>query len=304
MSNPRLEGLEPSSANAEIERLTEQVAALQKQLREQDARNRELENETVRRGVKLSCARIALTRAKIAFDESLRHREEMVQDVAHDLRTPLTSIKGAAQNLLDGVAGSLDPDAREYVEIVREHSERLIGAVNWLVAAMRATQGALDLHMADLDVGEVCANVVHGIRPIADERGIELVFEGAGAQAFVDGEKLRLVMENLVGNALKFTAPGGRVSVAIDSEGDDVVLRVRDTGVGIETKDQARIFERYYRRDHTAGSNGLGLVICREVVRLHGGQICVKSQIGEGSEFTVRLPRDGQMLSRWVPGCA
>lgn len=293
----------PTSLEAQVEALTQQLRAAQAQLRELDLRNRELENEAVRRGVKLSCARIALTRAKIAFDESMRHREEMVQDVAHDLRTPLTSIKGAAQNLLDGVAGPLGSDAREYVEIVREHSDRLIGAVNWLLEAMRITSAPLQVRLSEIDVGELCASVANGLRPIAEERRIALDLTRTEAVAMADGEKLRQVLENLVGNALKFTQAGGSVHVGVEADASDVRILVRDTGVGMDAQELGRIFERYYRRDQAAGSSGLGLVISREVVRLHGGQICVKSEPGRGSEFTVRLPRDGQVLGTWVAGC-
>jgi two-component system, OmpR family, phosphate regulon sensor histidine kinase PhoR len=293
----------PNSLEAQVEALTRQLREAQAELREFDLRNRELENEAVRRGVKLSCARIALTRAKIAFDESMRQREEMVQDVAHDLRTPLTSIKGSAQNLLDGVAGPLAPDAREYVEIVREHADRLIGAVNWLLEAMRVTRAPLDMQLVEFDVGELCASVVHGLRPIAEERRITLELEREEAKVLGDGEKLRQVIENLVGNALKFTRAGGTVRVAVEGDASDVRIRVRDTGIGMDAQELGRIFERYYRREKAADSSGLGLVISREVVRLHGGEIGVKSKPGKGSEFTVRLPRDGQTLEPWADGC-
>jgi two-component system, OmpR family, phosphate regulon sensor histidine kinase PhoR len=292
-----------ASLEAQVEDLTRRLEQARAELRAADARSGELENETVQRGVKLSCARIALTRAKIAFDETTRMREQMVQDVAHDLRTPLTSIKGAAQNLLDGVAGPLETDAREYVDIVREHSDRLIGAVDWLLEAMRATAEPLDVHTNEVDLGELCASVVHGLGPLAQERGLALTLDRVDALALVDGDKIRQVLENLVGNALKFTERGGSVHVAVEADARDVRIRVRDTGIGMTADEVGRIFERYYRRHKTSGSNGLGLVISREVVRLHGGEICVSSEPGRGSEFTVRLPRDGQTVGPWAPDC-
>lgn len=288
---------------AQVEDLTRRLEQANAELRAMDERAKELENEAVQRGVKLSCARIALTRAKMAFDETTRHREQMVQDVAHDLRTPLTSIKGASQNLLDGVTGPLATDAREYVEIVREHSDRLIGAVDWLIEAMRTTALPLDLEVSEVDLGELCASVVHGLGPIAQEGGLELTLDRAEAVALADGDKIRQVLENLVGNALKFTERGGSVHVTVEADDDDVRIRVRDTGIGMNEEELGRIFERYYRRYKTTGNSGLGLVISREVVRLHGGEICVKSEPGRGSEFTVRLPRRGEAVGPWVPGC-
>jgi signal transduction histidine kinase len=90
----------------------------------------------------------------------------------------------------------------------------------------------------------------------------------------------------------------------LEADASDVRIIVRDTGVGMDAQELGRIFERYYRRERAAGNSGLGLVISREVVRLHGGQICVKSEPGRGSEFTVRLPRDGQALGTWSADCS
>lgn len=287
----------PLSLEAQVEHLSRQLERAEAERRALEERSRELENEAVQRGIKLSCARVALARAKIAFDEATRHREQLVQDVAHDLRTPLTSIKGAAQNLLDGVTGPLGSDAREYVEIVREHSDRLIGTVDWLLEAMRAAAQPLQLDVSDVDLGELCASVVHGLTPIARERGIALTLDRLDAPTLADGDKIRQVLENLIGNALKFTERGGSVHVSVATTRDDVHIHVRDTGIGMTEQELERIFERYYRRYQTSGHSGLGLVISREVVRLHGGEIGVTSEPGRGSEFSVRLPRAGGVLA-------
>lgn len=288
-----------TSLEAQVEHLTRELERAKTERRALEEHRQELENEAVQRGIKLSCARVALARAKIAFDEATRHREQLVQDVAHDLRTPLTSIKGASQNLLDGVAGPLGTDAREYVEIVREHSDRLIGAVDWLLEAMRAAAQPLQLDVSEVDLGELCASVVHGLTPIARERGIELTLDRIDAPTTADADKIRQVLENLLGNALKFTERGGSVHVRVESTRDDIHIHVCDTGIGMSAQELERIFERYYRRYHTSGHSGLGLVISREVVRLHGGEIAVKSEPGRGSEFSVRLPRDGGVLAPW-----
>lgn len=294
-----------ASAAAEVQRLTARVHALEGEVRSLDDQLRELENETAQRGVKLNCARIALSRAKIAFDETTRHREEMVQDVAHDLRTPLTSIKGAAENLLDGIAGPLAPDAQEYVEIVREHANRLIGAVNWLVDAMRATAEPLEVVGEEIDAAELVRSAVLSLQPIARDRGLTLTVDARSpALVYLDGGKVRQVLENLIGNALKFTEAGGSVHVDLTSSSTDALISVRDTGIGMSPEELERIFDRYYRRPGTPQSSGLGLVIAREIVRLHGGEIRVTSEPGRGSEFTVRLPRDGEALRAWATECA
>ena len=264
--------------------LAVKLETLAKELRELDARNLELEQLAAQRGVKLSCANIALSRAKIAFEQAAHRREEMVQDVAHDLRTPLTSIKGATQNLLDDMAGPLSESAREYVEIVGDQAERLIGIVNWLVDAIRVSLDPVELKTTPVEIDQLARRVVRGLGPIADEQEIALVVETESAGALVDPDKLQLVLENLVGNALKFTESGGTVSVS--------VRPVADTGIGLAPDEAEHVFDRYYRSSHPRGGSGLGLSISRELVRLHGGDVSVTSEKGKGSTFVVTLLSD------------
>jgi signal transduction histidine kinase len=276
--------------------LTVQLETLASELRALDARNLELEQLAAERGVKLSCANIALSRAKIAFEEAANRREEMVQDVAHDLRTPLTSIKGATQNLLDDMAGPLSDSAREYIEIVEDQAERLIGIVNWLVDAMRVSLDPVELKTTPIDIGQLAKRVVRGLRPIAEEQEIELTVKTESAGALVDPDKLLLVLENLVGNALKFTESGGKVSVWVRPVADTVQIGVADTGIGLSPDDVEHVFDRYYRSGHARGGSGLGLSISRELVRLHGGDIAVTSEKGKGSTFVVTLPSECEDL--------
>jgi signal transduction histidine kinase len=277
--------------------LAVELERLAKELRELDQRNLELEQLAAQRGVKLSCANIALSRAKIAFEQAAHRREEMVQDVAHDLRTPLTSIKGATQNLLDDMAGPLSDSAREYVEIVGDQAERLIGIVNWLVDAMRVSLDPVELQTAPVGIHELAKRVVRGLRPIAEEQGIELTVDTEPAGAIVDAAKLLLVLENLVGNALKFTESGGKVSVSVEQLADAVKITVADTGIGLSPEEAEHIFDRYYRSGHPRGGSGLGLSISRELVRLHGGDVAVTSEKGTGSTFVVSLPSDCEDLT-------
>jgi signal transduction histidine kinase len=272
--------------------LAVKIEALRKELHELDARNLELEQLAAQRGVKLSCANIALSRAKIAFEQAAHRREDMVQDVAHDLRTPLTSIKGATQNLLDDMAGPLSDSAREYIEIVGDQAERLIGIVNWLVDAIRVSLDPVELKTTPVDIDQLAKRVVRGLRPIADEQGIDLGLETKPAGALVDPDKLLLVLENLVGNALKFTESGGKVSVSVRPVGETVEIQVIDTGIGLSPDEVEHVFDRYYRSGHPRGGSGLGLSISRELVRLHGGDIDVISEKGKGSTFLVTLPSD------------
>jgi len=281
--------------------LTVKLEALATELRELDARNLELEQLAAQRGIKLSCANIALSRAKIAFEQAAHRREEMVQDVAHDLRTPLTSIKGASQNLLDDMAGPLNDSAREYVEIVGDQAERLIGIVNWLVDAIRVSLDPVELKTTPVEIDQLAKRVARGLRPIADEQEIALTVETEPAGALVDPDKLLLVLENLVGNALKFTDSGGKVSVSVKSVEKSVEISVADTGIGLSPDEVDHVFDRYYRSSHPRGGSGLGLSISRELVRLHGGDVSVTSEKGKGSTFVVTLPSDCEDLTALAP---
>ena len=252
-----------------------------------------LEAQVAARTESLRKTNIALAKANLELEELARRRQAMVLEVSHDLRTPLTSVKGAAENLLDGIAGKLDESQREYVEIVRDHAERLIGAISKLLDTAREPEPTVALELASVDVGGLARDVARSLQPIAEERGVALDVDASGdTKTVADADKLRKVMENLVGNALKFTDRGGSVRVAVAETDGDVRVSVKDTGVGIDEKDLARVFDRFHRgrREDRPGS-GLGLAITRDLVRLHGGDVIVNSRPGQGSTFSAVLPR-------------
>jgi signal transduction histidine kinase len=234
----------------------------------------------------------ALATSNLELLEIDRLRDALVTNVTHDLRTPLTAIKGAADNLLDGIAGPLSDDQREYVEIVREHAVRLAATVSEILQAARLTAGQVELNQERLDVAAIVDEVQRGLAPLARERGIRLDVRTRMAHAPADREKLRRAVENLVSNAIKFTDDGGEVIVEVAPHEDVVEIAVRDTGHGIAADELPRLFERFYRGSARKPGTGLGLSIARNLVRLHGGEISVTSEVGRGSEFRVRLPRE------------
>jgi signal transduction histidine kinase len=245
----------------------------------------------------------ALATSNLELLETDRMREALVTNVTHDLRTPLTAIKGAADNLLDGVAGAISADQREYMEIVRDHATRLTGTVNELLQAARLQADQIELKPEPLDVFAIVAEVANSLQPLARERRVQLEVRGGEARAAADREKLRRAVENLVSNALKFTDEG-RVTVEVKPAGDMVEVAVRDTGHGIPADELPRLFERFYRGSTRKPGTGLGLSIARNLVRLHGGDITVVSEAGHGSEFCVRLPRERTKLLLPMVGAA
>lgn len=259
-----------------------------------------LEAQVAARTESLRETNVALARANLELAELARRREEMVLEVSHDLRTPLTSVKGAAENLLDGIAGELGESQREYVEIVRDHAGRLIGAIGKLLEAARQPEPTVDLDLGTVDVGGLASDVAKSLQPIADERGIELAVESSErVETLADADKLRKVLENLVGNALKFTDRGGAVRIAVARGDAEVRVTVHDTGIGIGGGELARVFDRFQRgRTQDRPGSGLGLAITRDLVRLHGGDVIVTSEPGRGSTFSAVLPRKARQAER------
>jgi signal transduction histidine kinase len=258
-------------------------------------------NERLARAVtdatrELRAANRALATSNLELLETDRLRETLVTNVTHDLRTPLTAIKGAAENLLDGIAGPLGADQCEYVEIVRDHATRLTATVNDLLHAARIEAGKVSLTPEPIDVAAVVEDVRRGLEALARERGIRVDVRAREAVVPADREKLRRAVENLVSNAIKFTGDGGHVVIEVESTPDAVEVAVRDSGHGIPADELPRLFERFYRGSARQPGTGLGLSIARNLVRLHGGEITVSSEVGRGSEFRVRLPREPMRL--------
>jgi len=250
-----------------------------------------LEREVAARTERLRQANVALASANLELAELARKREEMVLEVSHDLRTPLTSVKGAADNLLDGIAGPLGESQREYVEIVRDHAERLIGAITKLLQGARDENVRIVLHPTSIEVGALVRDVVRSLQPIAADRGVRVEVGGSAVETVADRDKLRKVVENLVGNALKFTDRGGSVHVNVEQDDADVRIIVDDTGVGMASHEVERVFDRFYRGREDRPGSGLGLAITRDLVRLHGGDVLARSAPGKGSTFSAVLPR-------------
>ncbi|HEY5984645.1 MAG TPA: HAMP domain-containing sensor histidine kinase [Anaerolineales bacterium] len=229
-------------------------------------------------------------------EASQRSQREFLANVSHELKTPLTSIQGFSQAILDGTADT--PAAqRQAAEVIHAEAERMHRMAVDLMELARLDAGTADLHMGPVDVRGLLSGVGDRLRPIAQAQGVDLVFTLPPTLATLrgDADRLSQIFNNLIDNAVKFTPRGGRVDVRAEPEGGGVRIAVSDTGPGISARDLPHIFERFFQADEARGGGGghgagLGLAIAREMAEAHGGRITVRSELGHGAEFVVHLP--------------
>ncbi|MDB4895752.1 MAG: integral rane sensor signal transduction histidine kinase [Firmicutes bacterium] len=239
----------------------------------------------------------ALARAFNRMVERLEAEEQgrrnLFADVAHELRHPLAVLQGRLELIQDGVV----PLGPEQVLHLSDMVLKLSALVGDLRDLSLAEVGVLSLVRAPLDLGGLVADVREHMEPVATARQIELVAEVAPdlPPIVADARRIEQVLVNLLSNALHHTPSGGQVAVRAWAEGEEVLLQVSDTGPGIPPEALPHIFDRFYRTDksrsRTTGGSGLGLAIVRSLVAVHGGSVRVESSPGEGSRFTVSLPR-------------
>lgn len=247
-----------------------------------DARTAELRESNLR-----------LAAANLELLELDKLRSAVLSNVSHELRTPLTGILGSAQNLRDGLAGGLTQEQREYVHLIEQDSDRLIRVVNELLEWGRLQAGHIRLQRDLVAIQPLLDDVFMLIRPGAQRKGVELQREAPeNAHADVDADKFRQILINLVDNAVKFSPRGARVRVRTRCDAAGLHIEIEDEGPGIPAEDLPRVFERFYRGSNcdAAPGSGLGLAIAKNLARLHGGDIGLRSRPGQGSTFTLHLP--------------
>ena len=222
-----------------------------------------------------------------------RMKTEFVATASHELRSPLTSIKGFVE-LLSRSEG-LDERQQEFVDVILLSTNRLVDLVNDLLDVARIEAGQIEIHPRPTDIVEAVREVTTLIGPrIADkQQHLEVHLPRVMPSALADPARVRQIVTNLLTNAHLYTAPGGRIGVAVTPEDQGIAVRVSDTGRGMSPEERDHVFERFYRGadGRTAPGTGLGLSIVKSLVDLHGGAIEVDSTLGEGSVFTVRFPR-------------
>ena len=224
-----------------------------------------------------------------------RAREDFVTQVTHELRTPLTNIRAYAETLSSGMFD--DPKViTECYNVITKETRRLSRLIEDILSVSQLEVGSIELHVDDVDLRSLLEEGVRDVRGLADEKkiDIQLILPSKTEPIRADRDKLAVVVNNLLGNAIKYTQEGGDVQVGCQYTGDAVLLTFKDNGIGIADEDRQCVFEKFRRgsNEEVQGEvgSGIGLYTAREIARRHGGDIELISKLGEGSTFMVRIP--------------
>jgi signal transduction histidine kinase len=220
-------------------------------------------------------------------------RDEILGVVSHDLRNPLSAIAMCSRVLVD--TPPEDAGARrDLAKTIHESTSWMSRMIQDLLDVSAIDAGVLSIVCASEDIGPIVVRAVDLFTRTATDRGnsISVTVDGSIPRVYADAERMVQAVANLVGNAVKFTPAGGRVEIGVHSRGGAVEIAVEDTGRGIAATDIPYIFDRFWHTRGSAAGTGLGLAIARGIIEAHGGTIAVSSAIGEGSRFTISLPRE------------
>lgn len=258
--------------------------------------------ETVGRGrdraLRLVSARTAeLEESLRELQRAQRAKSEFLSNMSHELRTPLNAIIGFSDLMTrepsDADAADRTTVPSEWIEHINASGLHLLDLINDILDLAKVEAGRIDLHPEALDMKSVVGPAVAALRPLMVRKQLELGQDIGAVTVFADRVRLRQIVDNLLSNAIKFTPEGGRIDVTARRIGDQVELRVADTGVGIAPEDHERVFEEFQQvgdRSSRASGTGLGLALTRQLVHAHGGTIALESAIGSGTRITVTVP--------------
>ena len=228
--------------------------------------------------------------------EANRHKSVFLASMSHELRTPLNAILGFSELLIDAGNGQFTPATRKrFLEQIHSSGKHLLGLINDILDLSKIEAGQMELRLQTVDVKDVIGEVASTVEPLAAQKSIQLrITESSAGEITADPGKVKQMLLNLVSNAVKFTPQNGIVTIETRRLDESVELSVTDTGIGIDSQDQERVFHEFQQVDSGVGRSqpgtGLGLTLTRRFARLHGGDVRLVSEPGKGSIFTIVLP--------------
>jgi signal transduction histidine kinase len=234
---------------------------------------------------------------EIAYDElkeSDRLKDELVQNVSHELRTPLTFVKGYVDLLMDGEMGLLTQQQQDALQIVSDKTDEITRIIEDIITLQRID--ATNIQLERVSMSAFLDTAVADHRLVANKKGLQIVYQKPRAKAmvYIDKQRMMQVMDNLLGNAMKFSPDGGTITVKLEEDDEFVTVCVSDEGIGVPKDKQDRIFDRFYQVDGSSrrrfGGTGIGLAIVKRIVNAHHGRIWLESEVGKGSSFYFALP--------------
>ena len=239
---------------------------------------------------------VSVFRDVTAEVEAERAKSEFVSTVSHELRTPMTAVKGYVDLLLMGATGDLSAQQRRFLQVIKGNSDRLSSLVNDLLDISRLESGRIVLELAPIEMAPLIEQVALTITPKAQNKNIQIrtIVPAGLPKVRGDNNRVNQILTNLIGNAYKYTPPGGAISIYAYVKDEMFHVGVLDTGIGITTEHQEKVFDRFFRVDdplvQEEAGTGLGLSITVSLIHMHGGEIFLESELGEGSLFTFTLP--------------
>jgi two-component system, NtrC family, sensor histidine kinase GlrK len=238
------------------------------------------------------------------LDEFETQKNRFLRHVSHELKTPLTALREGAELLNDQVAGPLAPPQRQVVSIMRDNSVKLQRLIEELLDYQRALHAAASLEVRPVSLESLVHEAAHPHELAAQGKGLRLLVDAQSATVEADPEKLRSIVDNLISNAVKFTPPGGTISVRARAQAGEAVIEVMDTGPGVPAEERESICNLFFRGRTKADSgpggvkgSGLGLAIARELAERMGGSLDLESRPGR-TAFTVALPLAAEAVTR------
>ena len=283
------------SAGEETRELAEELLSKNQELEAQTEELQAMSDELGQRSEELQEQNVELEAQRHQVEEANRLKSEFLSNMSHELRTPLNSVMALSRVLLMQSKEKLSEEEAGYLEIIERNGKRLLSLINDILDLSKIEAGKMDLNPRSFSLGGTIEAIMESLDPISSDKGLELIQEIPPGLPRIesDEERVHQILQNLIGNAVKFTDEGS-VTVSARYDEENFHVRVQDTGIGISEKDMSRIFEEFRQVDGTSSrqyeGTGLGLAIANKAARILGGGIAVKSTLGKGSTFSLTLP--------------